>query len=50
MEKRILITAANKEHLKSLINDFCKNGFWIAYINKNVVQLENNNEIVSIEY
>lgn len=50
MKKRFLISAADKEHFKSLINDFCKKGFWISYLNNNSAQLENNNEIVKIEY
>ena len=50
MKKRCLIIAANKEHFKSLISDFCKDGFWIAYLNNNCAQLESNTEVVKIEY
>lgn len=50
MKKRYLITAADKEHLKSLVNDYCHNGFHISYFNDGSIQLESDTEIVKIEY
>lgn len=50
MKKRYLITATDKEHVKSLVSDYCKDGFHISYCDKGSIQLENNTEVVKIEY